>query len=223
MSSAERISDPLAAAQIVNSLFVSGAAFRPFGETRKGFFLIGNGGLYIPRLTMAGQEVSPERFTLALYYVIVAAFVGSLLLLRRVVRSPFGLALAAIRDSETRAVCVGVPVRWHRWRAFVISATFTGLAGGLVGQLNRQVTPQQLDWLTSAQLVVASVLGGTRRFYGPVAGAFAVVALNEVALRFALYHGLVLGMMLVAAVLVFPEGLAGTSARFLARWQRRRQ
>lgn len=148
-------------------------------------------------------------FLPAFYYVILVAFFGSLSLLWRISRSPFGMALRAIRDNEVRAAFVGIPVRLFRWRAFVISGVFTGLAGGLSGQLDRQVTPEQLHWVFSAKLVVATVLGGTRQFLGPVVGAFAFVALQHVALRFTLSHGLVLGALLVTVVFAFPGGLAG--------------
>jgi branched-chain amino acid transport system permease protein len=211
----------LALAQVVHALFVSGVVYRPFGEVGKGFFLIGYGGLYIRRFTMGGAELGPEAFITAFYYVILAAFLACLWLLWRVVNSPFGQALRAIRDNATRAECIGIPVRSYRWRAFVISGTVTGLAGGLAGQLDRQITPQQLDWLFSAQLVVATVLGGTAHFLGPVVGAFAVVALKELAHRFALHHNLVLGVLLVAIVLAWPHGLAAIGARLVTGWKRR--
>jgi branched-chain amino acid transport system permease protein len=197
----------LAFTQTVHALFVSGAAFRPFGEYGKGFFLIGDGGLYLPRFTIGGYEFLPGQFETALYYVVLAAFLLSALVLSRVVRSPFGMALHAIRDNETRAAFVGIPVRRYRWQAFIVSGLFAGLAGGLSGQVDRQVTPHQLDWLLSAELVVAIILGGSRSFWGPVLGAFVTVALKEVALRFALYHGLMLGLMLILVVRLVPAGL----------------
>ncbi len=93
----------------------------------------------------------------------------------------------------------------------------TGFAGGLAGQVDRQVTPHQLDWVLSAQLIVATVLGGSRHFLGPVLGALTVVGVNKIALRFALYHGLIFGVLLVVVVLAFPEGLMGAVARFRDR------
>jgi branched-chain amino acid transport system permease protein len=201
----------LAFAQVVHSLFVSGAAFRPFGEHGKGYFLIGHGGLYIPRFTLFGAELAPEVFNTVFYYVILAAFLAAVAVMWRLVHSPFGLALRAIRDNTGRAALVGIPVRRYRWGAFVLSAVFAGLAGGLAGQLDRQVTPQQLDWPFSAYLVVATMLGGKAHFWGPVLGAFAVVVLREIALRFTDYHGLLLGSMLVVVVLAAPAGLAGAA------------
>ena len=200
----------LAVAQIVHALFIAGVVFRLGGGFGRGLFLLGGGGLYLPRLTILGREPTPELFIPALYYVIAVAFFSAMGLLWRVGRSPFGAALRAIRDNEMRAVFVGIPVRQLRWRAFVLSGIVTGLAGGLYGELQRQVTPEQLHWIFSAKLVLATIVGGTRYFLGPVAGAFTFVALQHIALRFTLYHGLVMGTLLIAVVFVFPGGVAGT-------------
>jgi len=207
----------LAFTQTLQALFVGGAAFRPFGEVGKGFFLIGHGGLYLPRFTLAGVEFEPERFTTVFYYVILAAFAGCVVLMWRILHSPFGKALRATRDNETRAHFIGIPVTRCRWVAFVISAAVMALAGGLFGQLVRQITPQQVGWFFNAELVVATVLGGTRAFSGPIIGAFVMVAITELALRFPLSHHLVLGALLIGVVLTCPGGLAEIGVRVWAR------
>jgi branched-chain amino acid transport system permease protein len=219
----------LALAKIVHSLVISGIVFTPFGQVGRGFFFIGHGGLYLPRLTIAGSELEPDAFTTGLYYIILLAFLLSALLMWRIVRSPFGTALRAIRDNDTRAAFIGIPVRTYRWAVFVIAAAFAALAGGLSGQVDRQITPQQIDWLFSAQLVVATVLGGTRYFLGPVLGALIIVALREAALRFPLYHNLLLGVMLLGVVHSLRGGLADAAvrlineiARYNHRWTFRR-
>jgi branched-chain amino acid transport system permease protein len=161
---------------------------------------------------------------MGLYYITLLAFLLSALLMWRIVRSPFGTALRAIRDNDTRAAFIGIPVRTYRWAVFVIAAAFAGLAGGLSGQVDRQVTPQQIDWLFSAQLVVATVLGGKRCFLGPVLGALIIVALREVALRFPLYHNLLLGVMLLGGVYSLRGGLAEAVVRLInqiARYKHR--
>lgn len=205
----------LAFAQMVHSLFVSGAIFRPFGGVGRGLYVMGYGGLYIPRFTIFGTDVPPERYVSALYYVILVAFFGSIVVLWRISRSPFGKALRAIRDNDTRAEFIGIPVRRYRWQAFVISGLLTGLAGSLFGTLDRQVTPQQLHWLFSAKLILTIVLGGSRHFLGPVLGAFAFVALQDIAIPYVEYRDLVLGAMLIAVVFVFPGGIAGSATVFL--------
>ncbi|MFQ5897782.1 MAG: branched-chain amino acid ABC transporter permease [Candidatus Methylomirabilia bacterium] len=204
-------------AQMVHSLFISGIIFRPFGGVGKGLFLLGGGGLYIPRFTIVGTEFVPDLFIPAFYYVILAAFFGSTFLLSRIGLSPFGKALRAIRDNETRAAFIGIPVRQYRWYAFILSGIFAGLAGGLFGQLSRQITPEQLHWLFSAQLVLATVLGGTRQFLGPVLGAFAFVALEDLSSRVIGYRGLLLGSLLIVVVSTFPGGLAGSAMVLLEK------
>lgn len=207
----------LALAQVVHSLFIAGVVFRLAGGDGHGLFLLGGGGMYIPRFTILATEIAPERFIPALYYVIIGALFGSTFVLWRILRSPFGMALRAIRDNDMRAAFVGIPVRRYRWYAFVISGLLTGLAGGLFGQLDRQVTPEQLHWLFSAKLVVATVLGGTGYFLGPVIGALTFAALQELSRPFALQHGFVLGILLIVVVLAFPGGAAGGLA-LGARW-----
>ena len=205
----------LAFGQLVHAVFVTGAVYRPLGDYGKGLFYVGYGGLYIPRFTILGTAPAPERFIPTFYYVILLAFFLSLGVLWRVSRSPFGMALRAIRDNDVRAAFVGVPVRVYRWRAFVISGAVVGLAGGLYGQLDRQITPEQLDWLFSAKLVVATIIGGSRWFLGPVVGAAVFVLLQHVSNRFALSHGLVLGVLVIVVVFACPGGIAEATARVL--------
>jgi branched-chain amino acid transport system permease protein len=211
----------LALAQGIHALFISGAVFEPLGGVGQGLYLLGGGGLYIPRLTILGTLHPPADFIPALYYVILTSLLASGIVLWRIDRSPFGHALKAIRDNDLRARFVGLPVRRYRWYAFTLSAIFVGLAGGLYGQLGRQVTPEQLHWLFSAQLVLATVLGGTRSFLGPVLGAFACVGLDEVSSWWIFGRKAVMGALLIAVVFAFPNGLAGALTTVGRRLRRR--
>lgn len=211
----------LAFGQIFHSLFIDGAIFELFGPLGWALYLLGEGSMYIPRLAILGSEPAAADFVPVFYHVILAAFAASAFVLWRVSRSPFGKALRAIRDNETRAAYIGIPVRRYRWYAFVLSGTVVGVAGALYGQLDRQITPEQLDWLFSAELVLATVLGGSRDFLGPVLGAFVFVGLDEVAGRWAVGQKLIMGLLLIAVVFVFPRGLAGALAD-LTRAGRRR-
>jgi branched-chain amino acid transport system permease protein len=207
----------LAFGMIVHALFFGGSVFLLAGDFGKGMFYVGYGGIYLPRFTILGTEPDPEQFIAVFYYVILAAFAATLAILSRISRSPFGLALRGIRDNDVRAAFVGISLARLRWRAFVVSGLIAGLAGALYGQLDRQVTPEQLHWLFSAKLVAAIILGGTREFLGPVVGAFGLVALQYVALRLTIYDGLVLGGLLVLVVLALPGGVAGAAMRLAAR------
>lgn len=210
----------LAFCQIVYSVFIDGAVFRPFGGEGRAIYFLAGGGMYLPRLTLLGIRFGPDEFIPAFYNVIVAAFVISAVLLWRIGRSPFGMALRAIRDNDLRATLIGVPVRRYRWYAFILSGVFVGLAGALYGELNRQVTPEQLHWLFSAKLVLATVIGGLRHFLGPIFGALVFVGLEDVALSLTRYHNLVLGVLLIAAVFAFPRGVAGALTAIVDRVQK---
>jgi branched-chain amino acid transport system permease protein len=199
----------LALSMIAYSLVINGAIFRPFGGVGWGLYLLGGGAMYLPRFSILGTTYPAGAFIAAFYNVIVVSFIACALLLWRIDRSPFGQALRAARDNETRAIFIGIPVRRYRWFAFILSGIVMGLAGGLYGQLARQITPEQLHWLFSAQLVLAAVLGGARRFLGPVVGAFAFVAVDEIASRWAVGRGLAFGALLILVVFAMPGGIAG--------------
>jgi branched-chain amino acid transport system permease protein len=213
----------LSLSMVVYSLVINGAVFRLFGGVGWGLYLLGGGAMYLPRLTLLGSEFAPGEFIPVFYNVIVAAFIASALVLWRISRSPFGQALRAIRDNDIRAAFIGIPVQTYRWYAFIISGFFAGLAGALYGQLARQITPDQLHWLFSAQLVLATVLGGTRHFMGPVVGAFVFVGLEEVASHWTVGRYMMFGLLLILVVLAFPRGIAGGFDALIEMAQRRRR
>lgn len=213
----------LAFSMMLHSAMISGAAYRLFGDIGWALYLEVEGSMYLPRLTLAGRAPSVEAFVPAFYYVIAGAFVASAVAIRLIQESAFGHALRAIRDNESRAAFIGIPVRQYRWVAFVFSGFFMGVAGGLYGQLDRQITPDQLHWLFSAELVVATVLGGTRYFLGPVVGAFAFVGLDELTSRLTVGRLFVFGLLLIVVMRVFPQGIAGiwSAAVEGVGWRRR--
>ena len=162
-----------------------------------------------------------QRFVFAYYYYVLALFALSTILMWVIVHSPFGKALQAIRDNETRASFVGVPVQRYRWIAFVISGCFTGLAGALWVPLNGLTTPDILYWPFSGEIVFMTVLGGFRTFTGPIVGAIAFNYLKVYAVAGSPYWQLLLGLVLVVLVLVLPTGIVGSTARLYARLFRR--
>jgi branched-chain amino acid transport system permease protein len=205
----------LSFSMVAHSLVIDGAVFMLFGGLGWALYLLGEGSMYIPRFAILGMEFNPHQFNLVFYDVIVTAFIVTVLLLWRISRSPFGQALKAIRDNEVRAAFIGIPVWKYRWYAFILSGFFVGLAGGLYGQLARQITPEQLHWIFSAQMVLAIVLGGTRHFLGPVLGAFVFVGLDEFASRWTVGRSLAFGILLIIVVFFFPRGIADTLMRMV--------
>ena len=151
------------------------------------------------------------RFVYAYYYYVLVLFLIAVAVMWVIVHSPFGKALQAIRDNETRASFVGVPVRRYRWIAFVISGSFTGLAGALWVPLNG-LTADILYWPFSGEIVFMTVLGGFRTFTGPIVGAIAFNYLKVYAVASSQYWQMVLGVVLVVLVMVLPTGIVGTLA-----------
>jgi len=179
------------------------------------------------KLTLLGGLVnfagpgSFQRFVFAYYYYVLGLFALATVIMWVVVHSPFGKALQAIRDNETRASFVGISVRRYRWIAFVISGAFTGLAGILWVPLNGLTTPDILYWPFSGEIVFMSVLGGFRTFTGPIVGAVVFNYLKTYAVASTEYWQLLLGVVLVVLVLALPSGIVGTAARLAARFTRR--
>ena len=161
-----------------------------------------------------------QRFIYAYYYYVLVLFAMSTVILWVITHSPFGKALQAIRDNETRAQFVGISVRRYRWIAFMISGTFTGLAGILWVPLNGLTTPDILYWPFSGEIVFMTVLGGFRSFSGPIVGAMAFNYLKTYAIASTEYWQLLLGVVLVILVMALPAGIVGTVARLAAKLRR---
>ena len=178
----------------------------------------GTDGIRVPRagITLLGGLLdfkgggAYQRFVYSYYYYVLVLFVLAVAIMWVIVHSPFGKALQAIRDNETRAGFVGIPVRRYRWIAFMISGVFTGLAGALWVPLNGLTTPDVLYWPFSGEIVFMTVLGGFRTFTGPIIGALAFNYLKVYAVASSQYWQLVLGGVLVVMVLALPAGIVGT-------------
>lgn len=154
------------------------------------------------------------------YYYVLALFIACVVVMWVIVHSPFGKALQAIRDNETRAEFVGVQVWHYRWVAFLISGAFTGLAGALWVPLNGLTTPDILHWQFSGEMVFFTVLGGFQTFLGPVIGAIVFNYLKTFAVGYTVYWQMLLGVVLVVLVMLLPAGIVGTANRLGLRLRR---
>jgi len=178
----------------------------------------GTDGLRVPTPTLLGGLVSnPEDkmdfLSGPYYYLVLLFFFAAVAVMWVIVNSPFGKALQAIRDNETRAAFVAVRVRRSRWIAFVVSGAFTGLAGALWVPANGLITPDFMYWTFSGKIVFFAVLGGFRTFAGPIIGAVVFNYLEYFAVATTDYWQLVLGAILVFLVMALPTGLVGTLGR----------
>jgi branched-chain amino acid transport system permease protein len=147
------------------------------------------------------------------YYVVLVGSLLAIWAMYRLVHSPLGLTLQAIRDSESRAEFAGVPVRTYRLIAFTIAGLYAGLAGALLTPLENTVTPPIAHWSTSAEPVLATLLGGVHVFGGPIVGAFLFFMLKDIIVRFTQYWLIWLGAIVVALVMGFRGGVASIFAR----------
>lgn len=144
------------------------------------------------------------------YFVIATFVVAALFVLSRILASPFGAAMEALRENEARARACGFDVRMTRWLAFVLSGGFCGLAGALLA-LNLSVVPiETLSIQTSGQVVMMALLGGMGTFFGPFIGAGVFLLLENIVSLYTVHWQLVVGVVFIVCVLFFPRGIWGT-------------
>ena len=182
----------------------------------------GTDGIRVPTPTLLGGIFNTSKDKVVFlshgyYYYVLVIFFGCAAFMWVIVNSPFGKALQAIRDNETRAEFVGVQVRRYRFVAFLVSGVFTGLAGALWVPLNGLTTPDILHWTFSGEIVFLTVLGGFQTFAGPIIGAVVFNYLKTYAISYTVYWQFLLGAVLVALVLSMPWGIVGTASRLSLR------
>ncbi len=166
-------------------------------------------GLVVPRLGWGAFSVdisSPWHY----YYLVVAAFLLTVWILRRITQSNFGLILVSIRENKERAAFTGINIRAYRLASFSIAGFFAGVAGGLFAVFDRMASPSMLHWTTSAQPVLMTVLGGAHTFFGPVVGSILFFFIEHIITKFTDIWMIYLGAILIPLVIFFPEGVLGT-------------
>ena len=169
-------------------------------------FTGGESGLRgIVRPVVAGVDLNDQRVFYALTATTVFATAWVLL---RVVRSPFGSVLLAIRENEQRTLFAGYPVRHYKLIAFVIAATATGLAGGLFAYLKSIVSADTVHVAFSGEIVAMTIIGGTRAFLGPALGALFFILFRELLSSHTDAWLFWFGLLFMAFILYSPAGLA---------------
>jgi ABC-type branched-subunit amino acid transport system ATPase component/ABC-type branched-subunit amino acid transport system permease subunit len=173
----------------------------------------GLGGL--KRGSIAGYSLDNGLY----YYIVVAMLcLGVLFLLLRLVRSPFGHVLMAIRENELRARFQGYPVERYKLGVFVISAVVTGFAGGLIGFQNYLVSAEAVSVPFSGELLAVVVIGGMHSMLGPALGALFFILFRELLSIWTPDWLLWFGLLFVAFVLYSPGGLVGIWSTLSKRW-----
>jgi branched-chain amino acid transport system permease protein len=173
----------------------------------------GDTGIRVLRPSLVGmdfKELDKTSFLVGpFYYYCLALLVVAALLMWRVVHSPFGLQLTAIRENARKAEYLGVRVRLFRFIAFLISAFYCALGGVILAINTGQSDPELAYWTHSGELVFMTVLGGFANFFGPVVGAFTFILLKAELMGLTQYWRFVLGVILIVIVVLFPRGLVG--------------
>lgn len=157
---------------------------------------------------------------LAMYYTVLVIFMAGFLLIYRIIHSPFGDVLKAIRDNEPRAVSLGYDAQLFKLMAFVLSAALAGLAGATKAIVFQLASLTDVQWQMSGEVVLMTLLGGMGTIFGPVVGAFAVIGIENYFAGFGEWVTVLTGAIFVVCVLAFRRGIVGELA---ARWSRRRR
>ncbi len=173
----------------------------------------GDEGMRILRPYLLGRTYADlgkvEYLTGPFYYYALALLVAATLLMWRLVHSPFGLCLRAVRDNPDKAEALGVSVRRYRLAAFVLAGTFGAVGGALLPVPTGLADPLLAYWTHSGHLVFMLLLGGFAHFFGPLLGAFVFIFLQDQVMSLTAYWRLVFGALLAAVVILFPHGLMG--------------
>ena len=173
----------------------------------------GDSGMRVPRMNILGLEFAQYNkieFLAGPYYyyslglLVIAAFV-----MWRIVHSPFGLHLNAIRDNARKAEYLGVHVHRFRLAAFALSAAFGAAGGAILGFRVGLADPEIAYWTESGQLVFMAVLGGASNFFGPIIGALTFTLLQDQLQSLTQYWRFVMGAILAVIVISFPGGITG--------------
>ncbi len=169
----------------------------------------------VPRGTLLG--LFDLRDDLTLYWVVLAIFLFGFLLIYRTIHSPFGQVLKAIRENEPRAVSLGYKAEQYKLIAFVLSAALAGLAGSTKAIVFQLASLTDVNWPMSGEVVLMTLLGGLGTVFGPVGGAFIVVALENYLAQLGAWVTIVQGIIFIVCVLTFRRGVIGELGRLLKK------
>jgi branched-chain amino acid transport system permease protein len=169
----------------------------------------------VPRGRLLGIVDLNDPF--AMYYVTLAIFLFGYVAIYRIVHSPFGNILQAIRENERRAISLGYRVDRYKLGAFVMSAALAGLAGGTKAIVFQFATLTDVQWQMSGEVILMTLLGGIGTLIGPAVGAGLVIALQNYLAAYDFPVTVLIGIIFVICVLVFRRGIAGEVLELMKR------
>jgi branched-chain amino acid transport system permease protein len=167
----------------------------------------------IPRGTLFGMFDLTSDMTM--YWLVAAIFLAGFLLIHRIVHSPFGQVMKAIRDNEPRATSLGYRTDDYKLVAFVLSATLAGVAGGTKALVFNIATLTDVHWAMSGEVVLMSLVGGLGTIFGPVVGAAVIITMQNYLAEFGAWVLVIQGVIFIACVLAFRRGVLGEIAHAL--------
>lgn len=166
----------------------------------------GSDGLIgIPRPTGFGVEMDATR----MYWLALTLCLAVFWLLRRILAAPFGRTLVGIRENEGRLRALGCNVRAYKLASFVLAGGLAGLAGVLFAHFNGFVSPSEVHWQRSGQLLIMIIIGGVDSLIGPLLGAFVVVLIQDLVSSYTMRWMTIMGLLFVGFVLIARGGLVG--------------
>ncbi|ODT49435.1 MULTISPECIES: branched-chain amino acid ABC transporter permease [Alphaproteobacteria] len=154
---------------------------------------------------------------LTFYFVVLAIVVGGMLLIYRIIHSPFGQVLKAIRDNEARSTSLGYKVNRYKLATFVMSASIAGLAGATKALVFQLASLTDVHWSMSGEVVLMTLLGGMGTIFGPLIGAGVIVTMQNYFAGFGAWVTVLQGVIFVISVLLFREGIVGVISRWLKK------
>ncbi|WP_166296331.1 MULTISPECIES: branched-chain amino acid ABC transporter permease [unclassified Bradyrhizobium] len=154
---------------------------------------------------------------MVLYYVVLVGFLAGFLLIYRTINSPFGEVLKAIRENEPRAISLGYKTDQYKMLAYILSGTLAGFAGSLKVFVAQNASLTDVHWSMSGEIVLMTLVGGLGTIFGPVVGAFVIIAMQQYLAGFGQWVTVIQGVIFVACVLLFRRGLVGELAHMLRR------
>jgi branched-chain amino acid transport system permease protein len=164
----------------------------------------------VPRGRLFGLfDLSNE---MTMYTFVLVVVLAAFLLIYRIINSPFGEVLKAIRENEQRAISLGYKTERYKLLAFVLSATLSGLAGSLKALVFQLASLTDVHWNMSGEVVLMTLVGGLGTVFGPVVGAFSIVAMENYFASFGQWVLVIQGAIFVACVVVFRRGIVGELA-----------
>ncbi|MBA7618163.1 hypothetical protein ES703_25484 [subsurface metagenome] len=152
-----------------------------------------------------------------LYYVVLAGFLLGFLLIFRTINSPFGEVLKSIRENEQRAISLGYKTDQYKLMAFILSGTLAGFAGSLKVFVAQNASLTDVHWTMSGEIVLMTLVGGLGTIFGPVVGAFIIIAMQQYLAGFGQWVTVIQGVIFVACVLTFRRGIVGEIGHYFRR------